>query len=515
MPPLRLGRAAEEGGRPHTGTSARLRAGAARTERAVRTLAREAEQRRVTFAPTAFADAPVRPERLTSRERALRSQQEESHHVIAGRQELAALAKEIRAEVEQSAARLTRKGQPVPPGLWRKAELMEEVATYQSEGLALPVGRLAELHDGLLSDLAQGQLTRMRDALVEAHSGAGRHMQLPRRRLPGLPATQGELSTLLTHVGGQPTTVAQAAKAQQRVLDRLFGVRAQLAQCAPIDRAALGRLEQVLDAEALRLTELKRQLATSGAQTQLPVLPSSLKEALRQRDQLDAEVKEVSAALQDPRRAAEHGALKERLAGLGERQRALAPVVEQHQLMQRQGGLARTSGTVGVIGGKSFVPGLVAAYVEPGIKIGRKGVHTGQREVEPYVNSAVSTPVFSAGAFWSPTMKGPTWSVSAPFFGFGSHPMMGKTAFAFVPGLFSVQVGSAGTFNLALMTPLPFPRYFGGLSFMVSSPGLARFTGPTLTLLQLGLRALARPLTPIAVRAGTLIRPLRPRATAA
>jgi hypothetical protein len=95
--------------------------------------------------------------------------------------------------------------------------------------------------------------------------------------------------------------------------------------------------------------------------------------------------------------------------------------------------------------------------------------------------------------------RGLSRGVTGPYCGFGSSPIHGRTAFIFIPGLFSVTVASQGAVGLSL-SPLRLFGFFMGGTLFVNHPALSPVTEPVLGHIDrgatFGMRVLAWVLKP-------------------
>ncbi len=405
----------------------------------------------------------------------------------------------VTKSVQEQMAALTKAGQPVPETLSAKLASLDVVVQLAKSNQSLPPEQLAHIHNTLLIDLTPGQLTALRDALKQAQIRRGEFVQLS-TGLFGVPGRLSEVSSLLLGLSREAVTPKQAREARERVETELRDARARLANRSGL-QAELGPRIQRLRQRREELAAEEQALADGLKLNALPAAPRDLRSA---RDEL-AKVKRLIGACE--------GRLSEQLGRFGGDPSKLPPAEKKQraQWLAERAGFERAASTLGVlipelknvqrrsrwdqtslmatIGPGAAIPGLVAATADVGYKMGARDFHTGKRSHELVSSQLLRSAVGGPGYLYSKSNRGLNAGLTLPFAGIGTHPVLGVTAFIFVPGVFTLTIGDKGAISLMIAVPSPIPGAFVGVSFAVVNPALASITSPAFKLVFGGMDA--------------------------
>jgi hypothetical protein len=125
--------------------------------------------------------------------------------------------------------------------------------------------------------------------------------------------------------------------------------------------------------------------------------------------------------------------------------------------------------TIGLAVGVGF-PGVISFISERALWI----VFDGKRELSPFHNTTVTTPIAYACHSSSATRAGFEYGVCAPYFSYGrGHPMYGDRLSVFVPLVCAFQMTAQGAAGGSIHIPLftPFTRI--GITILITHPRFA------------------------------------------
>ncbi len=388
------------------------------------------------------------------------------------------------------------KGEPVPERLLAQRAAMERVAQLTRDGESLPVRELGRMLDSLLVDMNPAELTFLRDALITAHRARGELGHLPKGRVPGMPARVSQVASLLVGTTRTPTTPAET----RRALADVAAAREALPEGAP-ERARLDAREK----------ELRSKGPPSALGGELPTRPKAIE---RKQAELTRELGRVRAALAQAPEPAARKALAEAEAAQVEALQTLREVAQQVSTVRQRGRLDGSGFMLGGIFGHQVIPNFAAISSESGLKVDAKDPISGRRTVGPFITAGAGTSVGGVGYFFSKAERGGTGSLTFPFMGFGRNPVMGRTFFVYVPGVFGFMIGSSGSAAGYLTAPPVLPGVFVAPSAWVKSPVLSNVTGPALAGVDAAVGGVKRGARALDPALGPVVRPVTARAKA-
>ncbi len=408
----------------------------------------------------------------------------------------------VKGDTLEAIARLEKKGESVPESLRAKLNVMEEVVGLVKADRSLPIDRLAYVYNTLLIDLSPAQLTALRDAIKASQVAHGSFVQMP-RRLAGMPGRASEVASMLIGLSRAPVTAQEARNAQRSTAEEIKRTRKELEAWPVLAPELQPRLEEL----QRRHTQLVAEETALNAGRQLNALPSAPKNLKAAREQqakvlarlgateakLSAQLAQYGSEAKLPTAERQQRArlLAER-AGYERAASTLNELIPELAAIRRRGAWEQTAIVTGVSQGVAPIPGVFAVSADVGYKMSAKDFHTGKRTHELWTSQLVRSAIGGPGYFYSRSNRGLNANLSFPFAGLGIHPVLGRTAFVFIPGVFTFQMGSSGGFSLMVTMPSPIPGFFTGVSFAVVNPALANITGPALGLIYRGVDAGAR-----------------------